>query len=68
MRWIARVAMLSVVCLACSSAMGASYPLVPPDKDLDDLNHQKYYTWGLDTPWSVVPDLDNQYEQAASAS
>jgi len=68
MRGITRVAMLSVVCLACSGAMGASYPLVPPDKDLDDLNHYRYYTWGLDTPWSVVPDSDNEYEQAAGAS
>jgi len=68
MREITRVAMLTVVCLACSGAMGASYPLVPPDKDLDDLDHYWYYTWGIDTPWCVVPDPDNEYEQAAGAS
>lgn len=68
MRNISRVAMLSVVCLACSGAMGANYHLVPPDADLGDLDHYRYYTWGLDTPWNVDPNSNNDYEQAASAT
>ncbi|MBL7219098.1 MAG: PEP-CTERM sorting domain-containing protein [Phycisphaerae bacterium] len=68
MNGITKVAMLSVVCLVCSGAMGASYSLVPPDRDLGDLDHYRYYTWGLDTPWSVIPDVDNNYEQAIGAS
>jgi len=68
MNGITKVAMLSVVCLVCSGAMGASYSLVPPDRDLGDLDHYRYYTWGMETPWSVIPDVDNNYEQAIGAS
>jgi len=68
MNGITKVAMLSVVCLVCSGAMGASYSLVPPDRDLGDLDHYKYYTWGMETPWSVVPDAGSEPEQAFSAS
>jgi len=68
MNGITKVAMLSVVCLVCSGAMGASYSLVPPDSDLGDLDHHRYYTWGMETPWSIIPNVGNNYEQVIGAS
>ncbi|MDP6543814.1 MAG: PEP-CTERM sorting domain-containing protein [Phycisphaerae bacterium] len=68
MRSITKVVVFAVVCLISSNAMAASYSLVPPDKDLDDLNHYRYYTWGVNTPWNVVPDSNDQYEQVIDAS
>ena len=68
MKSITKIAIFAVVCLISSNAMAASYSLVPPDTDLDDLNHYRHYTWGINTPWSVVPDPNNEYEQAVGAS
>ena len=68
MRSVTAVAVFTVVCLIGSNAMAASYPLVPSDGDLGDLDHYRYYTWGIDTPWSVVPDANDEYEQVTSAT
>ncbi len=68
MRSITKVAVFAVVCLISSNAMAATYSLVPPDRDLGDLNHYYNYTWGLDTPWNVTPDQDDEYEQATDAT
>jgi len=48
--------------------MAASYSLVPPDSDLGDLDHHRHYTWGIDTPWSIAPDVNIEYEQVTSAT
>ena len=48
--------------------MAESYSPVPPDKDLGDLDHYKYYTWGIETPWSIVPDANDEYERVTSAT
>jgi len=53
-------------CLACPSAFGAVYTLAPPDPDLGDLTHQKYYTWGINRPWA--PAHDGVYEEAVAVS
>ncbi|MCP4377447.1 MAG: PEP-CTERM sorting domain-containing protein [bacterium] len=68
MRNITNVAILAVVCLASSSAMADSYSLVPSDRDLGDLDHYRYYTWGMETPWSTVPDENNMYERVIGAT
>jgi hypothetical protein len=60
--------MFAVVCLTFSNAMAAAYSLVPSDRDLGDLNHYRHYTWGIDTPWSIVPDINLEYEQVTSAT
>ena len=68
MRSVTAVAMFAVVCLTFSNAMAAAYSLVPSDRDLGDLNHYRHYTWGIDTPWSIVPDINLEYEQVTSAT
>jgi hypothetical protein len=60
--------MFAVFCLACSNATAASYSPAPSDGDLDDLDHYRYYTWGINTPWGVVSDASDQSEQATSAT
>ena len=54
-----------VLCACCSIASAAVYNLTPPDPDLDDLDHNKYYTWGMDRPWE--PQHDNVTETLAGA-
>ena len=65
MKTIACFSFVLVVSLACSGALGATYPLVPPDRDLDDLDHRKHYTWGVERPWDLVHD--EMFEDAVGA-
>lgn len=41
---------------ACSTARADVYSLTPSDADLGDLDHYKYYTWGMDTPWETATE------------
>ena len=66
MKTIACFTVVLVVSLAYSGAVGATYSLVPPDRDLDDLDHRKYYTWGVDRPWDLVHD--EMFEDAVGAT
>ena len=68
MRSLTKVAVIAVVCLIGSSALANEYSIVPPDRDLGDLDHYYNYTWGIDTPWNVLPDADDEYELAVSAT
>ena len=61
MKRIVTTALVSVLLLVCPAAWADFYPLTPPDPDLYDLEHQKYYTWGIDTPWP-------QTEEAVAAT
>ena len=46
------LAVLALAALAAGPvALGDVYSITPPDPDLDDLDHSKCYTWGIDTPW-----------------
>ncbi len=51
MKHITLIALLSVVCLPAVSVMADTFVLEPTPKDLYDLDHYRYYTWGIDTPW-----------------
>jgi len=55
MKTLTRVLLAAVLTLGLSAANADVYSLVPPDHDLDDLPHQKFYTWGVNTPW---PNLE----------
>ena len=54
MKMLAGVALVCAVCIACSTAPADFYELVPPDPDLEDLAHEKYYEWGIDRPWALT--------------
>jgi len=65
------VLLVSSICLAGATALGSVapggvYDLTPPDPDLGNLSHGKYYTWGVDRPWQAFHD--GLYEEAISAS
>jgi len=49
------IAVMSVALLPCYALADDVYPLELSPKDLYDLAHAKYYTWGIDTPW---PETD----------
>lgn len=53
-------------CAAGPTALGEVYNLTPPDSGLGKLAHGKYYTWGMDRPWDVLPG--GGYQKAAAAS
>ena len=42
--------------LAGPVAWGSLYHLTPNPSDLSDLDHTKYYKWGINTPWSFLED------------
>ena len=58
-RMLARLAVVFALCLGCSAALAASETFVPPDpgSDLDDLDHGKYYIWGIDVTWDTTTDM-----------
>ena len=62
------ISMLAAICLINSNAMADAYSFVPSDRDLGDLDHYRYYTWGIDTPWDTTPDENYQFEEAVSAT
>ncbi len=48
------IAGVCAILLTCNSVAYADiYELVPTPADLYDLDHHKYYTWGIDTPWDI---------------
>ena len=58
------VLLLSVICvLSMATAAGAATVIFTGDSTLGDLNHDRYYTWGIHTDWRVP-----QGEQIASAT
>jgi len=40
-----------VLCIVCATAGASTYQLIPSDADLGDLDHTRYYTWGMNRPW-----------------
>jgi hypothetical protein len=71
---IKNAAVFTIICLICSNASASMYPsdaiysLQPSDQDLDDLDHYKNYTWGINTPWDITPDENLEYERVVSAT
>ena len=65
---IKKASVFTILCLICSNASAAVYSLSPYDRDLGDLDHYKNYTWGMNTPWDVTPDENNEYETVTSAT
>lgn len=51
---LAHLTLVFIVFLSCSVA--ASETIVPPDTELDSLNHNEYYTWGIDVTWDPLVD------------
>lgn len=43
--------LVSVLLLVSPAAWADFYSMVPSSPDLGDLDHYRYYTWGVDTPW-----------------
>ena len=68
MRNLTTVAILAAVCLISSNAMATPYRFEPSDSDLGDLDHYKYYTWGINTPWNLEENADGSHERAKSAT
>ncbi len=59
------IAGMCVILLAGGmSAYANTYELVPSPADLYDLDHHRYYTWGIDTPW----DISNEVAVSATFS
>jgi len=50
------VVVVSALAAVCSTARADVYSVTPPDPDLDDLDHCKAYTWGIDTPWPAAQE------------
>lgn len=63
MRGICRSMVGLVVLAGAGTAMAGSYSFVPSPKDLNDLDHQFGYKWGIQTPWG-----DNEKVISASLS
>jgi hypothetical protein len=60
--WVARVVLvLGILFMAGAGAKGSIYSMSPNPVDLNDLDHDYYYTWGIDRPWSAS-------EEAVSAT
>ena len=51
MQRIVLAASISALMVICSVARADVFTLSPSVPDLDDLDHYKYYTWGVSTPW-----------------
>lgn len=51
MKRIVLAASVSALMVICSVARADVFSLSPSDPNLDDLDHSKYYTWGVSTPW-----------------
>ena len=54
MKRIALLATVSALMAVCSTAGADVHRLTPPDPDLGDLDHGRYYTWGMETPWPAA--------------
>lgn len=52
MRGICRSIVALTVLGGCAAAMGGSYTFVPNPKNLNDLDHNYGYKWGVKTPWA----------------
>ncbi len=55
------ILVLGILFMACAGAKGSTYSLSPVPADLNDLDHNYHYTWGIDRPW-------NSNEEAVSAT
>jgi hypothetical protein len=53
---IRTVSALAVVFMAVSGVQAAMYTYKPNPSDLNDLDHNYAYTWGIDRTWSSGPD------------
>jgi hypothetical protein len=59
---LAYLALVFIVCLSCSVAASETYFPPDPYSELGELDHNKYYTWGIDVTW------DTTLEEIVSAS
>lgn len=64
MRNIVLAVSVSALMAVCPAARADVFSLTPPDADLDDLDHYRYYTWGIDAPWPT----DEQVAVSATLS
>lgn len=49
----ASVTLTLVLLVTCSNAMASIYTLKPSPVDLNDLDHNYAYTWGMNRPWAA---------------
>lgn len=55
--------MAVLMAVVCPQAKGTLLEMVPSPADLYDLDHYKYYTWGIDTLWG-----ENEHAVSATLS